>query len=313
MPLFHINSFARAIAAGLFGVMALMPGKQAEAATVGTELQLMIDVSGSISAAEYRFQLDIYEQAFQRIRAGEASGTLDLGSFAVQLSVWSGANDQAPLTPWLEIADDADFAQLLGRISAAKTAPPPVFSGNTSVAGALEFAVNSFTGNGFDSARQVIDISTDQIPNETVVALETGEDPPELDRLGDELREQRDLALMPFTDTGPPFFATIGGDIDQINVLLIGADAATETFYTDNLVGPDGEGFLVSLPILGVSGEFVSFVSSGLASKIAAEIAGTQPGDVPALPLATVPLPAGLWLMLGGLGLLGTFARARPA
>ena len=75
---------------------------------VDTELQLLMDVSGSVSSSEFNLQLQGYVDAFysQDVQSAilDTSGG-KLGSIAVQMIMWSSSNQQSVMTDWFHLYD----------------------------------------------------------------------------------------------------------------------------------------------------------------------------------------------------------------
>lgn len=189
------------------GAAALMAGGQASAVPVALELALLVDTSGSVTAAEYILQRDGYKNAFldATVQANIASLT---GGIAVLYMEWSGAGQQVVKQNWIHITNAAQanaFAATIGGFTQA-------FSGSTAPGSALNFVTPLFgteTGgasNGFESARQVIDVSGDGAQN-----------------VGDNTLAARNAAL--------------AAGVDTINGLAILGEAGLAAFYQNNIVG----------------------------------------------------------------------------
>ena len=136
-------------------VSAMMLGTTASAAPVAMELILALDVSGSVSTAEWNLQRDGYVSAFldpnlQDLIAGK-------GGIAVTLMQWSGAAQQSQTIGWTLVSNSATAIAFANQV-AAMTRP---YSGTTGIGSAINFAVPLFSGNGFEGERLVIDISGD--------------------------------------------------------------------------------------------------------------------------------------------------------
>lgn len=172
---------------------------------VDLELQLLADVSGSVDSSEYSLQLNGYADAF---RSQDVINTILAGSngqIAVQYIEWSNAADQAIQIDWtlIDSAQAAlDFADDLAALSRA-------FSSFTAVGSAIEFGATQFATNGFDSTRQVMDISGDGNQNR-----------------GINTATARDNAL--------------AGGIDTINGITIGTENGLQDFYQNNVIGGVG-------------------------------------------------------------------------
>ena len=129
---------------------------------VGLELALLTDVSGSIGTREYRLQKKGYVAAFQDagIQAAIASIT---GGIAVGYYEWSGVRQQATKVNWFHIFDAASSNAFAAAIKATSRS----FYGLTAPGNAIKFVTPLFgteTGgrdNGFESSRQIINISGD--------------------------------------------------------------------------------------------------------------------------------------------------------
>ena len=73
---------------------ALLVGGQASAIPVALELALLVDTSGSVTAAEYALQRDGYMNAFLNATVQANIATLT-GGIAVLYMEWSGAGQQS--------------------------------------------------------------------------------------------------------------------------------------------------------------------------------------------------------------------------
>ncbi len=171
-------------------------------AIVGTELSLLIDVSGSISATEYNLQMDGYGAAFRN--AANQNLIINGGGIAANFVFFSGAG-QTQVSIWSllnNVATINAFATTLENVVRP-------FSGQTGISGGLLASRTSFVNNGFEGNRLVIDVSGDGVENVSTDA---------------NVRAQRDAA-----------FAS--GIV--INGLPIGP-ASLATYYTNNIITSNG-------------------------------------------------------------------------
>lgn len=219
------------LAVAILAVLCTLPSLAS--AQVGLELSLLVDVSGSVDDTEFDLQKTGYVNAFNNLLI---QGLIEStpGGIAVNLVYWSGASQQVEAVPFtlLETGMDAsDFADLID----ATTRP---FDGFTAPGSALNFAAPLFASNGFDSLRQVIDVSGDGAEND-----------------GDDTSDARDAAL------------ALG--VDTINGLVILGEPGLTAFYEDNVIGGTN-------PFLLTAADFVDF-SDAVAKKLEREIVGAIP------------------------------------
>jgi hypothetical protein len=220
------RAFALAAAVALpFGMAA-----PANATNVGLELSLLIDVSGSVDASEYALQRDGYAAAFNNAAVQNAILGSQVGSIAVNMIMWSSGGSQAEVVGWTLI-DSVASAQAFATAVGAVARP---FGGNTGPGSAINYAVPLFASNGFDSLRQVIDVSGDGVQNS-----------------GDDTSDARDAAL--------------AAGIDAINGLAIG-NAALATWYSNNIQGGTGS-FTIRVD------DFADFAGA-IQNKLVREITG---------------------------------------
>lgn len=174
------------------------------ATPVALELALLVDVSSSVSTTEYNLQKQGYINAFRdaTVQAAIASRT---GGIAVTYIEWSSFNQQASLVNWFHLTDSVSSNLFADAIAATSRA----FLGNTAPGSALNYAVPRFESNGFESLRQVIDVSGDGAQN-----------------AGDNTAAARDAAL--------------AAGIDAINGLPILGEAGVLNWYENNIKGGAG-------------------------------------------------------------------------
>ena len=193
----------------IVGAGALAPFT-ASAIPVGLELALLTDVSGSVNTTEYNLQRGGYVAAFQNAGIQAAISAIT-GGIAVAYYEWSGASQQATKVNWFHIFD----ATSSNAFAAALNATTRSFDGSTAPGSAINFATPLFgtetggVGNGFESLRQVLDVSGDGAQNDGASTLTA-----------------RNAAL--------------AAGVDAINGLPILGESGLLAFYQNNIQGGAG-------------------------------------------------------------------------
>ena len=204
---------------------------------VDVELQLLVDVSGSVDSTEFALQRDGYVNAFQSAAIKNAITDTTggrLGKIAVQLIYWSGSSQQNIAVDWTLI--DSDTASDTFATAVQGALRP--FSGSTAPGSAIAFGDPLFDNNGFDGTSLVMDVSGDGTRNDGV-------------------------------DTSTARDAALAGGIDRINGLAIGGSTSVENFYQSEVVGGTNSFF--------VAANSFSDFQGAVATKIEAEIRGETP------------------------------------
>lgn len=124
---------------------------------VDVELQLLIDISGSVNSQEYALQMDGYQAAFESSAVSDAIINGHLGKIAVQMIMWSGSNQQQVMIDWTLI----DSVQASNDFASSIAALARPFAGMTAIGSAISYAYPQFDTNDFSGTTQVIDISGD--------------------------------------------------------------------------------------------------------------------------------------------------------
>lgn len=140
--------------------MLLVAGLPATAQTpVALELVLLADATGSIDAAEIRFQREGYAEAITH------PDVLDAISFTGPVAViyveWADSASQHVVADWAVI-DDKESAEAF---AAALLKPPRQAFGRNAIGAALLFGKSQIEGNEYQGARRVIDLSADSANN----------------------------------------------------------------------------------------------------------------------------------------------------
>ncbi len=238
--------------ASVFGATALMVGGQASATAVGLELMLLVDVSGSVDTGEYNLQKGGYVNAFNNAAVQAAILASQGGSIAVTYIEWSGAGQQSQLVGWTLINSVASANAFAAAINGTSRA----FAGSTAVQDAIGLSFNKFgtevggAANGFESLRQVIDVSGDGADNDS----------------------------QSFAAAGGGRNAAIAGGVDTINGLVILGEAGLATYY-DNFVKGGAGGFVAT------AATFADF-SNAVQAKLIKEITVPEPSSVALVGLA---------------------------
>ena len=125
--------------------------------SVDVELIIGVDVSYSMDIDELEVQREGYAQAIVSEEFLQALKTGPNKKLAVTYFDWSSLNDQKIVIPW-RVIDGPETADAVAR-EIMKT---PVRKGsNTSISGAISFAMPLFDENPYRGLRRVIDISGD--------------------------------------------------------------------------------------------------------------------------------------------------------
>gem|GEM_PF-2933880 len=256
----------------------------AQATSVSLELMLLVDSSGSIENVEWEFQRDAIAAAFRNpsVNTLFTSGN----SVAVSLYFWagdagSGLGVQQEGVAWTQISSPAqaeafaDLVELTSRPDISTTA-----RAQTAISRAIDQAVPLFTDNGFEGARNLIDISGDGFENVDTtqpLASTLAEVPVDLSSFG------------PFgtinVPVNPPYFwgipeassdAAIAADIG-INglVLLDGLDDAT-ALVTDVNFAPS---YYQSLIDAGLSDPEATAAQAQIEAEVGAYLAANYGGQ----------------------------------
>ena len=134
----------------------------AKATPVDLELVLAVDCSGSVDEGEFTLQTRGYAAAFSHPSVIRAIRSGRYGAIAVTYVQWSGPFLQHQAVEWTLITD-ADSAESFGaRITASRRM---IYSGGTSLSGAIDHAASLFGKSGYEGVRRVIDVSGDGINN----------------------------------------------------------------------------------------------------------------------------------------------------
>lgn len=125
---------------------------------VDLRLVLAVDASGSVNDVRFELQKRGYSAAFRNARVLNAITSGSQRAIAVTMMQWTGPAMQVQVVPWTLVGDEASMHAFAGAIDAA---PRRLFSGGTSISGAIDQGVALLSQSPFQSPRSVIDISGD--------------------------------------------------------------------------------------------------------------------------------------------------------
>ncbi len=223
----------------LAAVAVMVTERASAATTVGLELALLVDVSGSVDNSEFALQRNGYVAAFQDPVIQAAITTLASQNgghgMAVSYIMWSGQGSQQLSVAWTEISNAAQANAFAASILAA----PRPYSGQTAIQDAIKYGTQSMNSNNFNGARQVIDVSGDGSNNDGNLSGNAGKT-----------------------------YALANG-VDKINGLPILGEAGLLSYYQTNVQAGTGS---FTLP----ANTFTDF-ETAVGRKILAEINNTPP------------------------------------
>ena len=125
---------------------------------VDLQLVLAVDASGSVSEARFELQKQGYVGAFRNPRVLSAIRQGAHQSIAVTMTQWTGPALQVQVVPWTLLKDEAS---VLAFAVAIEKAPRELFSGGTSISGAIDHAMLLLPSSPYKGTKRVIDVSGD--------------------------------------------------------------------------------------------------------------------------------------------------------
>jgi len=145
------------IAASILAVLAMSPAR-AQQATTDLLLVLAVDASGSVNQTRFELQKQGYVAAFRHPQVLNAILSGATQSIAVTMTQWTGPMLQVHAVPWMLIKDRATANAFADAIDKA---PRQLFSGGTSISGAIDHSMLLLPSAPFKGLRRVIDVSGD--------------------------------------------------------------------------------------------------------------------------------------------------------
>jgi hypothetical protein len=147
--------------------LALAPfgASAAERETVGMQLILAADVSGSVNAMRYKTQQEGYLEALGDSRVLNVIRELDPPVLAITFIAWS--REQQVMVPWTRVQDAKSMDLFRDRLRNTQRAQIGI---NTLISRALSFCDRQFDQE-FTGGRKVIDVSGDGDDNQGIVGL----------------------------------------------------------------------------------------------------------------------------------------------
>lgn len=134
----------------------------ADDANVDLQLVLAVDASGSVNQTRFELQRDGYVAAFRNPQVLKAIRSGMLQAIAVTMTQWTGPEMQVQVVPWMRISDEATANAFAAAIAQA---PRQLFSGGTSISGAIDHGRSLMASSSFRGSRRVIDVSGDGANN----------------------------------------------------------------------------------------------------------------------------------------------------
>ena len=233
----RLTAFGRAFHCVLLLALAATVPAAAQPA-VDLQLVLAVDASGSVDQVRFELQKRGYVAAFRHARVLQAIRSGPSQAIAVTMVQWTGPMLQVQVVGWTLIGDEESAAAFAAAI---ERAPRQLFSGGTSISGAIDHAMTLFPQSPFRAGRRVIDVSGDGSNNR-----------------GRSVTQARDEAV------------AAGVGINGLPILALEPDL--DRYYYDNVIGGPGA-FVIAAK------DFETFADAIL-KKLIAEIAwnGRQQG-----------------------------------
>ncbi len=151
-----MSSLLRVVCAATLVFCASLPSRAQT--QVDVLLVLAVDTSGSVNDVRFELQKQGYVAAFRHPNVLRAIRSGMHGAIAVTMTQWTGPALQVQVVPWTLLKDQAS---VLAFANAIEKAPRELFSGGTSISGAIDHAMLLLPSAPYKGTKRVIDISGD--------------------------------------------------------------------------------------------------------------------------------------------------------
>jgi hypothetical protein len=141
-----------------FAIALCAAGTARAQTTVDLLLVLAVDTSGSVNQTRFELQKQGYAQAFRNQRVLNAIRSGGTQSIAVTMTQWTGPLQQIQVLPWTLLKDEASLNNFAAAIESTER---HLFSGGTSISGAIDHAMTLMPKSPYRGMKQVIDVSGD--------------------------------------------------------------------------------------------------------------------------------------------------------
>jgi hypothetical protein len=126
--------------------------------SVDLRLVLAVDASGSVNESRFELQRQGYAAAFRHPHVLRAIRSGAHGKIAVTMMQWTGPALQVQVIPWSVIASEDDMRAFAAAVDGTTRR---LFSGGTSLSGAIDHGARLLVECPHSASRSVIDISGD--------------------------------------------------------------------------------------------------------------------------------------------------------
>ena len=175
-------------------VVALWTTAASAQTAVDLQLVLAVDASGSVNDVRFELQKQGYAAAFRHPRVLSAIRQGAQQAIAITMTQWTGPSLQVQVVPWTLLKDQASALVFAGAI---EKAPRELFSGGTSISGAIDHALKLLPSSPYKGTKRVIDVSGDGSNNRGRSVTEARDDAV---RAGVVINGLPILALEPYLD-----------------------------------------------------------------------------------------------------------------
>src|SRR5688572_30461538 len=139
----HVTPVLRRWLCALIALLACFAGEARAQPQVDLQLVLAVDASGSVNQTRFELQRQGYAAAFRHPRVLKAIRSGATGAIAVTMTQWTGPAQQVQVLPWTLIKDQASADAFAAAI---EDTPRQLFSGGTSISGAIDHAATLMPG-----------------------------------------------------------------------------------------------------------------------------------------------------------------------
>ncbi|MES2475539.1 MAG: DUF1194 domain-containing protein [Verrucomicrobiota bacterium] len=262
---FSKNTTLSVLGTAALGIALAFSPTEAQAIAVDSELVLLVDiVQPEMTNGMFNQLKNSYASTFTSSQFLNAIQSGVTGRIAVSVIFYGGAATQVTAVPWMSIANLSDAQSF---VSLLQSANRPNTNAYSNPATALTAATSSFgtetggSSNGFESAAQIINVTSSGIPSNSMAAA-----------------------------TSASSANALASGVDLINAVAYGSYAnSINSFYAANVIGSTLPGVTATSSIAANNGALPTSISAALTSS-------AQNGA--AASITAVPEPSSLMSLL---------------